>query len=84
MPIVEPHAISGRAHVNSENELLQNPTALGILIDIFSERGFYASVDIHKVAVPDHFDLETGKITCREKKVFRIMVRFKGSEIRRG
>jgi adenylate kinase len=28
--------------------------------------------------------LQTGKITCREKKVFRITIRFKGSEIRRG
>ncbi len=84
MPIVKPHAISGRAHVNSEDKLLENPTALGILIDVFSERGFFASVDIHRVDIPDHFDLETGKITCRKKKVFRIMVRFKGSEIRRG
>ena len=84
MPIVKPHAISGRAHINSEDELLENPKALGILIDIFSERGFFASVDIHRVEIPDYFDLETGKITCREKKVFRIMVRFKGSEIRRG
>lgn len=84
MPIVKPHAISGRAHVNSEDELLHNPKALAMLIDIFSERGFFASVDIHRVEIPDHFDLESGKITCREKKVYRIMVRFKGSEIRRG
>lgn len=84
MPIVQPHAISGRAHVNSEDDLLEDPKALAMLIDIFSERGFYASVDIHRVEIPDRFDLETGHITCREKKVFRIMVRFKGSEIRRG
>ncbi|MFK7909731.1 MAG: nucleoside monophosphate kinase [Akkermansiaceae bacterium] len=84
MPIVQPHAISGRAHVNSEDTLLENKIALGILIDVFSERGFFASVDIHRVEIPDRFDLETGKITCREKKVFRILVRFKGSEIRRG
>lgn len=84
MPIVKPHAISGRAHINSEDPLLEDSLALAMLIDVFSERGFYASVDIHRVEIPDRFDLETGKITCREKKVFRIMVRFKGSEIRRG
>ena len=84
MPIVKPHAISGRAHINSENELLKNPTALGILIDVLSERGFFASVDVHRVEIPDHFDLKTGKITCRDKKIFRIIVKFKGSEIRRG
>lgn len=84
MPIVKPHAISGRAHINSEDSLLEDPKALAMLIDIFSERGFFASVDIHRVQIPDYFDLVTGNITCREKKVFRIMVRFKGSEIRRG
>ena len=84
MPVILPHSISGRAHVNSEEALLDNPTALTMLIDIFSERGFFASVDIHRLEVPDQFDLQTGKITCREKKVYRITVFFKGSEIRRG
>ena len=34
--------------------------------------------------VPEKFDLQTGLITCRVKKVFRIQIRFQGSEIRRG
>ena len=84
MPIVKPHAISGRAHINSEDSLLDDSMALSMLIDIFSERGFYASVDLHRVEVPDFFDIETGHITCKEKKVYRITIRFKGSEIRRG
>lgn len=82
MPIVVPHAISGRAHVNSESTLLDNPKALPMLIDVFSERGFFASVDTHRVEIPDQFDLETGKIQCREKRVYRITIFFKGSEIR--
>jgi adenylate kinase len=41
-------------------------------------------VDIHRIEIPDQVDLATGRITCREKKVFRIMIQFKGSEIRRG
>ncbi len=84
MPIVTPHAISGRAHINSEDPLLEDPKAMNMLIDIFSERGFFASVDLHRVEIPDSFDLQTGRITCKEKKVYRIMVLFKGSEIRRG
>ncbi|BDS07161.1 adenylate kinase [Oceaniferula spumae] len=84
IPIVKPHAISGMAHINSEDDLLEDPLALAMLIDVFSERGFFASVDIHRVEVPDHFDVETGHISCREKRVFRIAIRFKGSEIRRG
>ena len=35
-------------------------------------------------AVPELVDLTTGKITCRVKKVYRTIIRFKGSEIRRG
>lgn len=83
-PIIERHAISGRTHINTENKLFHDPLALAILIDIFSERGFHATVDLHKVEIPDRFDLQTGQIHCRVKKVFRIDIIFKGSEIRRG
>ena len=84
MPIIVPHAISGRAHVNTENSLLGKPKALNMLIDTLSERGFLTSVDIPLMEIPSRFDVVTGKIECREKKVFRITIRFKGSEIRRG
>ena len=84
MPIVIRHAISGVANVNSEDALLNDPLALAMLIDIFSERGYHAVVDLHRIEIPEKVDLRTGAITCREKKVFRITIRFKGSEIRRG
>lgn len=84
MPIILRHAISGVALVNTEDALLDDPVALAILIDIFSERGFHATVDLHRIEIPDTFDLATGRIACRVKKVFRIQVRFQGSEIRRG
>jgi adenylate kinase len=84
MPIVRRHAISGAAHINTEDALLDNPTALAMLIDVFSERGFHAVVDIHRIDVPERFDAATGEITCRTKKVYRMQVRFQGSEIRRG
>ena len=84
MPIILRHAITGVALVNTEDLLLADPVALAILIDIFSERGFHAAVDIHRIDIPDTVDLATGKITCRIKKVFRIQIRFNGSEIRRG
>jgi adenylate kinase len=84
MPIVVRHAISGRADINSEDPLFQDPEALAMLIDIFSERGFHATVDLHRVEIPDRLDLTTGEIHCRLKKVFRFNIRFKGSQIRRG
>ena len=84
LPIVLRHAISGTAHINTEDRLLDEPLALAMLIDVFSERGYHAGVDIHRIEIPDHIELTTGKVTCRIKKVFRIEIRFQGSEIRRG
>jgi adenylate kinase len=84
VPIVLRHAISGAAHINSEDKLLDEPLALAMLIDVFSERGYHAGVDIHRIEIPEHVDLATGKLTCRTKKVYRIEIRFQGSEIRRG
>ena len=84
LPIVFRHAISGLASVNSEDKLLHNDLAMAMLIDIFSERGFHAVVDLHRIEIPERVDLKTGQIFCREKKVFRISIRFQGSEIRRG
>lgn len=84
MPIVIRHAITGRANINSEDELFEDPLALAMLLDVFSERGYHANVDIHRIEIPDRIDLETGKITCHFKKVYRFGIKFKGSLIRRG
>jgi len=82
MPIVVRHAISGVANINSEDLLFEDPAALAMLIDVFSERGFHASVDITHVGVPMRVDLQTGEIHSQEKKVFRFTVRFRNAEIR--
>jgi adenylate kinase len=84
MPIVLRHAISGVALINTEDAVLDDSLALAMLIDIFSERGYHAVVDLHRIEVPEKFDLATGQIKCRVKKVFRLQIRFHGSEIRRG
>jgi adenylate kinase len=84
MPIVVRHAISGTALVNTEDTVLDDPRALAMLIDIFSERGYHAAVDLHRIEIPEHVDLKTGAVKCRLKKVYRIQIRFTGSEIRRG
>ena len=84
MSIIKRHAISGLTLINTEDPLLDDPLALAMLIDVFSERGYHAVVDLHRIEVPEKVDPQTGRITCRLKKVFRIQVRFPGSEIRRG
>jgi adenylate kinase len=82
MPIVVRHAASGVANINSEDLLFEDPAALAMLIDVFSERGFHTTVDVTRVGVPIRMDLQTGKIYCQEKKVFRFSVRFRSAEIR--
>ena len=84
MPIVMRHAISGKALVNSENPIFNNPDALSMLIDIFSERGYHAIIDIHREEVPESVDPKTFKISTRIKRIYRVRIQFKGSEIRRG
>jgi len=84
MPIITRHALSGRATVNSEDEIFSEPLALSMLIDIFSERGFHATIDKTIRDFPERVDLKTGEIIKLQKMVYRIHIRFKGSEIRRG
>lgn len=84
MPIIKRHALSGRAIVNSEDPLFKKPLALAMLIDIFSERGFHAVVDKQIEHVAEQVCLQTGSIQKREKAIYRIDIRFKGSAIRRG
>jgi adenylate kinase len=84
IPIIERHAISGMAVVNTEDGIFHDADALSMLIDIFSERGYHAIVDIHREEVPESIDPKTFRIKNRIKKIFRVRVQFKGSEIRRG
>jgi adenylate kinase len=84
IPIITRHALSGRAHVNSEDPLFEDPLAIAMLIDIFSERGYHAVVDKNIREVPERVDLETGLIHARTKFIYRVQISFRGSEIRRG
>ncbi|MFT5260425.1 MAG: adenylate kinase [Saprospiraceae bacterium] len=84
IPIVERHAISGKARVSSENKIFDDPLALSMLIDVFTERGFHVTVDKQFYVVPQRFDLKTGEIHSERKAVYRIQINFPESTIRRG
>lgn len=84
VPIIRRHAIGGRAYISSEDPIFRNPDALAMVIDIFSERGYRAAIDIRKEEIPDRFDLDTGSILTRRKRVYRFNITFEGSVIRRG
>jgi adenylate kinase len=84
IPIIQRYAIAGLSLINSEDTLFEEPAALAMLIDIFSERGYQVVVDVNLVDVPDRFDLKTGQISCHQKRIYRFQVRFTASAIRRG
>jgi adenylate kinase len=55
-----------------------------MLIDVFTERGFTAVVDIQKKEVPTRIDPKSYEIINRLKNVYRVRINFPGSKIRRG
>ena len=84
VPVVKAHAMSGHAQINSEDELLDDPQALRMVIDVLWERGFHVTVDIHRIEIPSRINPDTWEIINRMKKVYRIEVRYPPSDIRRG
>ena len=84
IPIVKRHVISGLAVINSEDPIFNNSTALALLIDVLSERGYHVVVDVHKMDIPEQIDPSSYKIYCTKKHVFRIQIRFPSSQFRRG
>ncbi len=84
IPIVKRHAISGISVVSSEDPAFDNPLALAMVIDIFSERGYHAMVDVRKERIPARIDPKTFEIEVRIQRVYRFTIRFPVSEIRRG
>lgn len=84
LPIIRRHALTGHAIVNTEHPIFERPMALAMLIDVFAERGFQAVVDKNRYDFVERIDLETGVVERQTKHVYRIQIKFKGSEIRRG
>jgi adenylate kinase len=84
LPIIVTHAISGKAYINSEAPLLEDHRVLAMIIDIFSERGYHTVVDVRKYREPARVNPQTFEIETRPKKVWRFIISFPGSEIRRG
>ena len=84
IPIVIRHAIPGMAVVNSEDSVFDDPLALAMVIDIFAERGYRAVANVNRAEIPESVDLQTGRIRCSTKRIYRFQISFSGSEIRRG
>ncbi len=83
-PIISRHGISGKSYINSEEQIFDEPLAIAMVIDVFSERGYHMVVDQRRYAIPTHIDLKTGVIEHDKIKVWRFIVKFSPSSIRRG
>jgi hypothetical protein len=55
-----------------------------MIIDIFADRGYDTVIDIRRYEVPCKVNPENWEIENREKIVWRFIVNFPGSRIRRG
>lgn len=84
IPIIKCHAIPGRAIVRSENPVFEDPLALAMVVDVFSERGYYTTVEVRIEEIPLSIDRETFEIKTKSKRVYRFKIHFNRSEIRRG
>jgi adenylate kinase len=84
MPIIKRHTMSGRAHINSESPILADPLVLAMIIDVFADRGYDVVIDIRRYDEPFKVNPETWEIELREKVVWRFIVNFPGSRVRRG
>ena len=84
IPTIRTHAISGKAYVYSENSIFEDDLAIAMVIDIFSERGYHTVADHRRYPVPVRVNRETFEIETRKNRLWRFIITFPGSEIRRG
>jgi len=84
VPIVVRHALAGRCMVKTDSALFQDPTAVDMVLDILSERGYRAVYQEERTPVPERLDPQTGTIACQDRIQHTFEIRFHTPEIRRG
>ena len=84
VPVVVRHALSGQCVVRTASPLFEDATAIEMVLDTLSERGYHVSHQEHRVPVPERVDPQTGLVTCRDRIEHAFEIRFHPPEIRRG
>ena len=84
VPVVVRHALSGRCVVKTDSALFENPITIDMVLDTLAERGYHAVYQLRSTPVPEHVDLQTGLIACRDRIEHTFEIRFHPPEIRRG
>ncbi len=84
VPVIARHALAGRCVAKTDSPLFEDATAVDMVLDILSERGYHAVYQELRTPVPHSFDAQTGTVTCRERIQHTFEIRFHPPEIRRG
>uniref|UniRef100_A0A6A7G8R6 Adenylate kinase n=1 Tax=Hirondellea gigas TaxID=1518452 RepID=A0A6A7G8R6_9CRUS len=79
--IIRLQALSGKAIIRSENPVFEEPEALNMALDLFTERGYTAVLDFHKRRHPQRID-EHGLVILREQRIFEFHIEFPRPTIR--
>ncbi len=84
VPIIVRHALAGQCVAKTDSALFEDPTAVDMMLDILSERGYHAVYQELRTPVPQRFDASTGAITSRDQIQHSFEIHFHPPEIRRG
>lgn len=74
----------GRAVVRLEEAVLDEPDAIGMFIDVLTERGYYPTVDCIEQVIPVSIDLQTGGLINTRRRLWQFEIRFNATAIRSG
>ncbi|HVZ86468.1 MAG TPA: nucleoside monophosphate kinase [Polyangia bacterium] len=84
VPVIARHALAGRCVVKTEISLFETETAIDMVLDVLSERGYHAVYQEQRLPVPEHLNLSTGTITCQDRALHTFEIFFHPPELRRG
>lgn len=82
LPPLRRQALTGLVIVPVTTALLTHPEAQAMLVDLFSERGYRATVYDWSRHIPESVDMQTGAITTRKEPTFRVEIRFQHHGLR--
>jgi len=82
VPTIRRHSIAGSAMIRVTNSLFSSPLAIDIALDVLSERGFRATVDVKTTYIPHKINPATYEIESITQTEYQFKVDFEKPLIR--
>lgn len=83
LPILHRQAAAGRATIISDDPILNSNLAIDMVIDVMTERGYYANAELHEEFIPQRIDPETHAIINATRKLWTFTIKFNVQNLRR-